>query len=41
MKTVLSLIFGNKKISDASSKHASIDEKRREIFAKFLYLNKY
>lgn len=38
---MLSLIFGSKKSENYPSKHASIDEKRREIFAKFFYLNKY
>lgn len=38
---MLSLIFGSKKNQDVLNKHASIDEKRREIFAKFFYLNKY
>jgi hypothetical protein len=38
---MLSLIFGSKKNLNYASKHASIDEKRREIFAEIFYLNKY
>ncbi len=41
MKKMLKIIFGGKKVVKQRAQHASMDEKRREIFLKSDFLHRY